>query len=350
MKKYPLFKAGIMFLPAVLMMHMTSCESLDGIKDRLNQLETSVQSLQSTMKALQDAYNQGKVIKSVTPLNDAEAGGWLFTFSDNSEIRIENGINGIDGIDGADGFTPYLKIDQNGNWTVSYDNGETFYAVLDEDGEMVNAVAKDGIDGKDGADGYSVRIDTNRYGYYVIQTYKTSDPSVIIKEEVTPYTSKSTNVISSITENSTTHEITVTFADGHTYTFNQQALYPSQIALTSSSQVILTKGSQATIELQVTPIVAVFSNDGTDCKIELDKIGTRASYVNAPANYKLLGVSHVYDSNKGVMVPGRYYAIIKDNGVSSSYDEIVSLVLTAKDLKGNQVQVSSSIFEVKCGK
>ena len=120
--------AGMIISLAVL--SLPSCQNLDSIYDRLDQLETSVSDLQSTCKLLQAAYDQGKIIKSVKPLTNHDTGGWLIVFSDGSEIIV---INGNDGQDGIDGITPFLKIDQEGYWTVSYDNGATFIALLDKE-------------------------------------------------------------------------------------------------------------------------------------------------------------------------------------------------------------------------
>jgi len=83
--------------------NLTSCQELDGINGRLDKLETAVSETQSAIKSLQEAYNQGKTIKSVMPLIDTKSGGWLIVFSDNSEIRVVNGVDGVDGVNGVDG-------------------------------------------------------------------------------------------------------------------------------------------------------------------------------------------------------------------------------------------------------
>lgn len=65
------------------------------------------------------------------------------------------GADGEDGKDGKDGITPKLKIDADGYWMVSYDNGTTYDYVLNADGEKVNAVGPKGDKGDTGATGSS---------------------------------------------------------------------------------------------------------------------------------------------------------------------------------------------------
>ncbi len=344
MKKF-LFSAKLVMITSFIALSISSCHDLDPIRERLDNLEMSVHDLQSAVKALQDAYSGGKIIKSVTPLTDAKAGGWLLTFSDMSEIRIENGFDGVDGI------TPYLKIDQDGYWSVSYDKGETFIAILDEEGKMINAVGKDGKDGKDGEDGndgeegFSVKVDTNKSGYYVIQTYKESDSDNIISEIVTPYISTSSRVISSLSENTQKHTLTMKMADGKEFTFAQHYEFPTSITILTNTAVGLSKGGQSKVEFRISPSNAVIGN----CKIELDKIGaysTRASYVTSPVYYSLVKVEQVYDSSN-TMKTGQYRAIIADNNKGVSYDDMVTIVLTMKDSSNSEFQISSSSFEIK---
>lgn len=415
---------GLLVLVGVVMMNLTSCQSLDDINGRLDRLEADVVDLKSALKALQSAYNQGKIIKSVTPITDAKAGGWLITFSDNSTIRLVNGIDGIngvtptveiiegywwingvatgvkaraidgqngtngvdgvtptveiidgnwwingqdtgvravgqDGINGIDGITPFLKIDQDGYWTISYDNGETFILLLDEEGDPIKAVGVDGKDGhdgqnghdgKDGAEGLSIRLVINDAGFYVIQSYYQSDPTTVVNEIVTPYTADASRVISSMTQDDKTHAITMVLADGSTFTFNMFYVSPTSIAILNSNPIYLAKGTQASVEFRVNPSNALFKLTGDDRQIELDKVGTvlsRSSYVTTPTKYKLASVEQVYDGNTGEMKVGQYRAVLEDTKESNDYDEMVSLVLNVQDANGDNVQISSSAFEVK---
>ena len=66
-------------------------------------------------------------------------------------LKGESGNNGNDGDDGQkgdDGITPQLKIDEDGYWCVSYDNGQTW-------NRLGYAIGDDGPSGQTGADGKS---------------------------------------------------------------------------------------------------------------------------------------------------------------------------------------------------
>ena len=66
-------------------------------------------------------------------------------------LKGESGNNGNDGDDGPkgdDGITPQLKIDEDGYWCVSYDNGQTW-------NRLGYAIGDDGSSGQTGADGKS---------------------------------------------------------------------------------------------------------------------------------------------------------------------------------------------------
>ena len=67
----------------------------------------------------------------------------------------KDGADGTDGKDGKDGITPKLKIDADGYWMVSYDNGTTYDYVLNADGEKVNAIGPKGDKGNTGSTGAS---------------------------------------------------------------------------------------------------------------------------------------------------------------------------------------------------
>ena len=115
----------------------SSCSDIDDLKSRVDTLESTVSDLQSATSSLQEAYDGGKVITSVTATKEGN-GGWVVAFSDNSSITVLNGANGSDGV------TPYLKTDQDGYLTVSYDKGATFSRLLDNDGNPLFATVRGG--------------------------------------------------------------------------------------------------------------------------------------------------------------------------------------------------------------
>ena len=160
---------------------------VNSLDDRVTSLEGTVESLNQQTTSLQTLINgvQNRLyISSVT----SNENGYTIEFSDGTVAAITNGTNGadapvisikkdtdgkyywiqtIDGteewlvddagnklpVSGEDAITPQLKVNANGFWLVSYDNGATFTEILDEAGNPVKAVGEDGEDGIDGSDG-----------------------------------------------------------------------------------------------------------------------------------------------------------------------------------------------------
>lgn len=131
--------------------------------------------------------------------------------------------------------------------------------------------------------------------------------------------------------------------------FEELARRAQSIVVLAVKPIVLSTGSQASVEFRVNPSTAVFDYSEDNCQIELDKVGTvgtKASYVTKPQNYKLVKIEQVIDEKTKEEKTGQYRAIIEDTGKSAEYDEMAALVLNTKDAKGNDVQISSTVFEV----
>ena len=124
---------------------------------------------------------------------------------------------------------------------------------------------------------------------------------------------------------------------------------PQSIVVLAVKPIVLSTGAQASIEFRVNPSTAVFDYSEENCQIVLDKAGTvstKASYVTKPQNYKLVKIEQVVNQETQEEMTGQYRALIEDTGRSAEYDEMVALVLNVKDAKGNDIQISSSVFEI----
>lgn len=107
---------NVLFVMAgILMINLSSCQSLDDINDRLDKVEGEVSDLNSTVKALQDAYGQAKIIRSILPLEDGTR-GWLITFTDNTDIKFVEGI-----------VADVAKDEATGVITISLNDGRSFW-------------------------------------------------------------------------------------------------------------------------------------------------------------------------------------------------------------------------------
>ena len=313
-------------------------EKIFEIEKRLDELEARVKTLEDALKVLEDAYKDGKIIVSVDKID----GGHKILFSDDSSIEVLNGKdgqNGQDGSDGKDGVTPIISMDSNGYWTVSYDNGEAFSKLVDSQGNHVGGIGKDGI---------SVRVVVNESGYYTFELYDEANPDVVIDTIVTPLTSVKDDIISSITQDNATGAITITMANGDSFTFNKKKVIPSSIAILGTKPLMIGKESVVSFEFRVNPSNATFDYnvESEGCEILLDLVLETRSYVTSPSNYKLSKVEPVYNE-QGVMKVGQYKAYVTDLGLNTAYKDLVALVVNTTDENGANVEVSSSAIELQ---
>ncbi|MBR4119471.1 MAG: DUF4876 domain-containing protein [Bacteroidales bacterium] len=358
--KHLKFYAGIITV-LMLLSQITFISCTEDYGPDIEKLKEDVSEIQEQLTKLEEAYSSGKIITKVDPLQGAEPNSWQITFSDNSSISIYSGKDGVNGADGKDGITPYLKVNNEGYWIVSYNNAQTFDILADASGSPVYAKGIDGIngtDGKDGADGQdgingtdgkdgvdgqdgvSVEVRVNQDGYYEIITYL-EDKNNPISVQTTPYSSNPSNQIASIVENSLTGEITLTMASGKEYKFGSKVVYPTSIIVLTKEVEIETEGATAEIEFRVNPSNAVI----TKADIAIDKISPKAyaeSYVTVSENYEIEGL-RASVNGKGETLRGQYILTIKDKG-AGEYSENCTLVITTKDAQDNTIQISSDEF------
>lgn len=108
-----------------------ACTNLDDIEQRLDSLESDIQKLQTAVSSLNEAVEnlttlaESGVISTIEETED----GFVITTVTGEEITITNG---------AVGNTPLLSI-EDGYWKVSYDNGESWEFMEDENGDKVPA-------------------------------------------------------------------------------------------------------------------------------------------------------------------------------------------------------------------
>lgn len=378
--------SGLIGKSSLLIILLFSLISLSGCnyQDQIDDLKVRVDALESAMQKLQQAYQDGKIIAKAESFSEGE-GGYYITFSDGTTVVLNNGSKGTDGVDGKDGadgvngadgadgkpgadgadgkdgVTPMLKIDDEGYWCVSYDGGHSYERVVDTDGNPVYAHGRDGndgndgvdgtpgADGKDGKNGLCVRVEIKE-GRYVFVVYDPDDPDNIIEEIPTLYTVEPGSVLQSIVRDEKTGIITLTMADGTVFQFNLDVCYPTSILLLTESVTLPAAGS-GVIKFRVNPSNAYidYSTEGVMPGVELDVVGTRYGYVTSPVHYKLDAVAPDRDE-VGRIVPGQYYAYIRDLGLLKGYNDKVALVINTHDGRGDVVQITSSTtVDIKCG-
>ena len=173
-------------------------DTVNSLAERISALETLTKQMNSDIAAMQSVISalENKVyVSEVEKLTD----GYILHFTDGTTATIKNGTNGLNGKDapvinvkqengvyywtitvdgettwltddkgnklpvsgtdgengtnGKNGVTPLLKVDGDGYWMVSYDNGSSYTYVLDSYGHKVYAVGPQGPAGADGTNG-----------------------------------------------------------------------------------------------------------------------------------------------------------------------------------------------------
>lgn len=231
---------------------------------------------------------------------------------------------------------------------VSYDGGETYSKLTDNNGNNILSVGKDGADGKDGKDGICIRVTTNDKGYYIYELYAYNDPETVIETITTPFTSDESQVINSITQDNTSKEVTITMANGETFKSNKKVITPASIAILQTTPLYISEKGTTCIEFRVNPSNATFNFDtnSENCEIFIDCLGGNKSYVTTPTNYTLSKVEQAYDE-QGVAKKGQYKAYITDLGNSTTYNDNIAIVITTKDDNNEELEASSSAINLQ---
>lgn len=84
------FRTGT-FIICLFLVAFVSCTDLSGVENDLKDLTNRVNSLEDAVTLLKRAYNDGKIISSVTPTSSNN--GYVLKFIDNQTITIANGAN-----------------------------------------------------------------------------------------------------------------------------------------------------------------------------------------------------------------------------------------------------------------
>ncbi|MDE6157363.1 MAG: CotH kinase family protein [Muribaculaceae bacterium] len=192
-------------------------------------------------------------------------------------------------------------------------------------------------------------------GCYAFEIYSPDAPDSAIDTILTPYTSNPASVLTSVVENPVNGTITLTMADGSEFTFNLDVAYPASVALLTDFLEIKADTGTATFEFRLNPsnIFFNFICSGEGCNTRLDLISASArtdapSYVTEPSAYRITSVKPSVNS-QGERKVGQYTATVECTDKDKAGEETVALVLRAKDGKGRDIEISSSVMSVAYG-
>lgn len=121
---------------------VVSCNNVDDLKEdisdlekRVTSLETQIKDLNSNIEAIQALAKKGATITTIN--YDQEKGTYSIEMSDGKKLNLVENKS-------TTALFPIMGVDADGNWQVSYDNGNTF-TTIELNGQPVSAVAEDGF-------------------------------------------------------------------------------------------------------------------------------------------------------------------------------------------------------------
>ena len=117
-----------------------SCEDTDALKNDINSLNDRVTALESEVKMLNDNLASLHILLQdgiiITTVENAD-GVYTLTLSDGTVLKLAEKTEGF-------ANTPLVSVDAEGNWQVSYDNGQTFQPMMQGENK-VPAIVADGV-------------------------------------------------------------------------------------------------------------------------------------------------------------------------------------------------------------
>lgn len=108
-------------------------DGIDDLKKRVTSLETQINDLNNNIEAIRELCKEGKTITNI----DHTDGVYTLTLSDGSTLKLVEKTS-------TSALFPLIGINDEGNWQVSYDNGNTYTPIL-VNGQPVKAKGEDGI-------------------------------------------------------------------------------------------------------------------------------------------------------------------------------------------------------------
>ena len=127
-------------LAAVVPVIALSCSRISGLEAEVDSLESRMTAVETQINAVNDnvrtlvALFGGSTVNTVTRTED----GYELLMSNGETVVLENGTDG-------EGITPVVGVDEEGYWTVDYQNGEGLVSLLDSEGRKVRATGIDAV-------------------------------------------------------------------------------------------------------------------------------------------------------------------------------------------------------------
>ena len=169
MKQTTKFLHIFMCMALGLSVSMSGCKDYD---DDIDSLQQQIDENKTAIADLEKAIESGKWVSSY----EATETGYTLTLSDSTKLTITNGKDGAQGAQGETGLTgpegpvgpqgpqgepgeagatiiPQFGVDAEGYWQYSVDEGKTWIAVTDQEGNKIKAQGPQGEQGEPGEQG-----------------------------------------------------------------------------------------------------------------------------------------------------------------------------------------------------
>ena len=169
MKQTTKFLHIVMCMVLGLSVSMSSCKDYD---EDIDSLQQQIDENKTAIADLEKAIESGKWVSSY----EATETGYTLTLSDGTKLTITNGKDGAQGAQGETGLTgpegpvgpegpqgepgeagatiiPQFGVDAEGYWQYSVDEGKTWVAVTDQEGNKIKAQGPQGPQGEQGEQG-----------------------------------------------------------------------------------------------------------------------------------------------------------------------------------------------------
>lgn len=92
------YRLAFFLMLCCIILSYQGCTSLDEVNDRIDGVEKEIKNLQTALKQMQQAYEDGKLVKSYSRIGTTEGSndGWIITFSDGTSITLLNGFQSVE--------------------------------------------------------------------------------------------------------------------------------------------------------------------------------------------------------------------------------------------------------------
>ena len=245
---------------------MFACADLNELEDRVDSLDSRITALENQMENLQgniDAvnamFNDQIFITAIEPGSSADE--YVLTMSDGEKYTIKQG---------KVGNTPQIAVDEDGYWIVRYDNGETFSRI--------------NINGEDTPVTASPEFRVNDEGNWEISIDGKTWSAVCYIDGTTPVPAigEGSDFFRNIEFDEESGTLSLTLADGKTYSFTADADFVCQI-ITDSDHVKFGPASTREFDVKMKGVASVYivKPEGWHVTLEGDDASDPATEITA---------------------------------------------------------------------